>query len=138
MHVRGLEVEHVAGAVAELARGAAEHEALLEDLARNDGHRPARLVVVVEPRVVAGHPGDDPDVDVAVAAQLLEPAARGGQGDERPPERGQGSTAGEEPAQRAAVEVPCRGELGKRRERRYVAVPLLRCAEAWTTRAASA
>ena len=76
VHVRRVEVERLAGAVAQLARRAAEHEALLDDLALDHRDRAARDVVVVEAGVVAVRPGDHPDVDVVVAPELLEVALR--------------------------------------------------------------
>ena len=69
-----VEVEGLARAMAELARRAAEHEPLLDQLALDHRDRAARDVVVVEAGVVAVRPGDHPDVDVLVAPELLEVA----------------------------------------------------------------
>ena len=72
VHVGGVEVEGVAGAAGQPARRSADHQALLDDLALHDGDGAAGQVVVVEAGVVAAGPGDDPDVEVVVAPELLE------------------------------------------------------------------
>jgi hypothetical protein len=76
LNVRRVEVEHVPGAMAQEARSSADHEPLLHELALHHRDGTARHVVVVEARVVAIGPRDDPHVDVVVAPQLLEAALR--------------------------------------------------------------
>ena len=117
MHVGGVEVEDVAGRVAALEQAAREHEPLLDDLARDDRDRPARDVVVVEARVVAAHPRDDPDVGVAVAPELLELAALGVEADVRSPRRLVGGETADERAQLVAIEVVLEAERGHGRSR---------------------
>src|SRR4051812_7130264 len=104
VHVRGVEVERLPRAVADPARGAAEDQALLDQLALHHRDRAARDVVVVEPRVVAVGPGDHPDVDVVVAPQLLEVALRRVVADQRAPRLGLRGDAGDQGAQLGAVE----------------------------------
>ena len=71
------EVEDVAGHVAtELGRGA-QAQALLHHGALGDDDRPRREVVVMEAGVVAGHPADEPDLELIVEAQALEDALGG-------------------------------------------------------------
>ena len=48
-----------------------EREALLGDLALEDGDRGGAVVVVVEAGVVTGHPADEVDLDVVVAVEEL-------------------------------------------------------------------
>ena len=101
-----VEVEHLAGAMAQLERRAAEHEALLDDLALHHRDRAARDVVIVEARVVAGRPRDHPHVHVVVAPELLEVAIAGGAvAHQRPPPRRVGGDAGDQLAQLAAVAI---------------------------------
>jgi len=69
--------------------------------------------VVVEAGVVAAHPRDDPDVDVAVAPQLLEAAAVGVDADQVPPRTRRRGDLGDEPAQLGAIEVMVEPELGQ-------------------------
>jgi hypothetical protein len=64
--------------------------------------------VVVEPRVVAVRPRDDPDVDVVVAPELLEVTIGAVRPDKRPPLMRIGRDAAHQPAQLAPVEAVAR------------------------------
>src|ERR687886_57784 len=111
--VGGVEVEHGAGCVAAREGRPAEHEALFEDRAGDDGDGALRDVVVVEAGVVAVHPRDHPDVEVLVAPELLEAAALGVVGDQRPPCRRPAGEVAHDRAERGAVEVALeRGHWG--------------------------
>ena len=57
-------------------RRRAEHEPVLADAARDDGHRAGGDVVVVEAGVLLVHPADQPGGDVVVAQQLRVAARR--------------------------------------------------------------
>jgi hypothetical protein len=60
-----------------------ERQPLLRDLALEDGDRGGAVVVVVEARVVSGHPGDQVDLDVVVAVEEQVGALVGTVGRER-------------------------------------------------------
>ena len=105
MHVRGVEVERVAGVVAQDARSPADHEALLDDLALHHRDGAARDVVVVEARVVAVRPRDHPHIHVVVAPQLLEVALAGVVAYQRSPPPRVGGDAGHQLAQLAPVAI---------------------------------
>ena len=115
MDVGRVEVERLAEAAAQLARRPAHDEALLDDLALHDGDGAVRDVVVVEARVVAAGPGDDPDVDVVVAPELLEVALRRVAAHERAPLPRIGGDPGHQLAQLARVEIAL--ERGDARDR---------------------
>jgi hypothetical protein len=59
---------------------------------------------MVEAGVVAGHPADEPDLDLVVEAQALEHALGGVVADEMAPAVGGGRHAGDDPAQLGAPE----------------------------------
>src|SRR5690242_14786325 len=78
MDVRGTEVEQLAGAVRPRAgRGAAEQQPLLAHLALDHGDRAGGEIVVMESRVVARHPADQPGLHRGLVDDALEDA-RGG------------------------------------------------------------
>ena len=96
-------------------RLAAEPQALLDDGALGDDDRSRREVVVVEAGVVAGHPADEPDLDLVVEAQALEDALGRVVADEVAPALGGGGEAGDDLAQLGATQDG-RGEVGHRRK----------------------
>src|SRR4051795_10727347 len=87
------------------AGGPAEDEPLLHDLALHHRHRAARDVVVVEARVAAVSPRDDPHVDVLVAPELLEVALGAPPVHEAAPHLRFRGDAADQLAQLAAIEV---------------------------------
>src|ERR671914_529773 len=105
MDVRRLEIEGLAGAVAATTRRAAHRQTLLDQLPRHDRDGPAGEVVVVEPGVVAIHPGDDPDVHVIVAPELGEVAVLGIEIDEVSPRGWIGRDLSDQPAKCRQIEV---------------------------------
>src|SRR4051794_7735080 len=115
MHVGRVEVERLTRRVRDLPRRPAEDHALLDDLPVHDRDRPARDVVVVEARVTAAGPGDDPHIDMVVAPELLEVALGASLVHQPAPRVRLRRDAGDELSQLPAVEVAVTSPVGGER-----------------------